>query len=211
MNNALTWNQLIRSCRGWIYRRLPSWSTTWHRKKLAGYERRWGLEQEGFTKEGFFRIFQRRVLIHCRPGSFYELMTGDGLVGSLGVWLEGLGQGWKVESWEHRPTPLASLRKNREKTGIHGSRLTIWSEEERKVGVEGITTRGAKEAAGVCREIRKGKIRPYFVGIWNPTRRPAWMHRLVREGYRLEIVYERIEFYVSVETRRQITEDRWRK
>ena len=211
MNNTFTWNQLIRSCRGWLYRRLPSWGATWHRKKLAGYERRWGLEQDGFTKEGFFRIFQRRVLIRCRPGSFYELMTGDGLVGSLGVWLEGLGQGWKVEAWEDQPAPLLSLRENRMQTRIHEGRLTIWSEKERKAGVEGITTRGAKEAAGVCREIRKGRIRPYFVGIWNPTRRPVWMHRLVREGYRLEIVYERIEFYVSAETRRQITEDRWRK
>jgi len=195
MNSALTWNHLIRTCRGWLYRRLPSWSATSHRKRLAGYERRWGLEQEGSTKEGFFRIFQRRVLIHCRPGSFYELMTGDGLVGSLGVWLEGLGQGWKVEAWEHRPTPLASLRKNREKTGIHGSRLTIWSEKERKAGIVGITTRGAKEAVGVSREIRKSRIRPYFVGIWNPTQRPIWMHRLGQAGYQLEIVYANIEFY----------------
>jgi len=195
MNNTLTWNQLIRSCRGWLYRRLPSWGATWHRKKLAGYERRWGLEQDGFTKEGFFRIFQRRVLIRCRPGSFYELMTGDGLVGSLGVWLEGLGQGWKVEAWEDQPAPLLSLRENRMQTRIHEGRLTIWSEKERKAGVEGITTRGAKEAAGVCREIRKGRIRPYFVGIWNPTRRPVWMHRFVREGYRLEIAYANIEFY----------------
>jgi len=132
-------------------------------------------------------------------------------VGSLGVWLEGLGQGWKVEAWENQPAPLLSLRENRMQTRIHEGRLTIWSEKERKAGVEGITTRGAKEAAGVCREIRKGRIRPYFVGIWNPTRRPVWMHRLVREGYRFEIVYERIEFYVSAETRRQITEDRWRK
>lgn len=160
-----------------------------------GYERRWGLEKEGFTKEGFFKVFQRRVLSLCQPGGFYELATGDGLVGSLGKWLERGGGGWRVEAWEHRPSPLAALRKNRQLTIIHEGRLTIWSEEERKVGVEGITTRGAKEAAGVCREIRKGKIRPYFVGIWNPTRRPAWMHRLAREGYQLEIVYDRMEFY----------------
>ena len=195
MSNTLTWNQLIRSCRGWIYRRLPSWSTTWHRKKLAGYERRWGLEQEGFTKEGFFRIFQRRVLIYCRPGSFYELTTGDGLVGSLGVWLEGLGQGWKVESWEHRPTPHSSLKKNREKAGIHEGRLTNWSEKKRRPNPTGITSRGSVESTALCRQIRNGGIRPGFVGIWNPTRRPVWMHRLRRAGYQLEMVYERIEFY----------------
>jgi hypothetical protein len=211
MNNTFTWNQLIRSCRGWLYRRLPSWGATWHRKKLAGYERRWGLEQDGFTKEGFFTIFQRRVLIRCRPGSFYELMTGDGLVGSLGVWLEGLGQGWKVEAWENRPHPLAAFRKNRPRTEVHGNGLTAWVEEARKTNPAGITSRGSRESTGVCQEIRNGRIRPGFVGIWNPTRRPAWMHRLVREGYRLEMVYERMEFYVSAETRRQIAEDRWRK
>ncbi len=201
----------LRFLRGWLYRRYPAVSRAWYRKKLAGYERRWGLEQEGFAKEGFFRIFQRRVLSHCRPGLFYEMVTGDGLVGSLGVWLEKLGQGWKVEAWEHRPAPLASLRKNRQQTRIHEDRLTIWSVDERKAGVVGITTRGAREAAGVCREIRASQIRPQWVGIWNPSRRPVWLRRLGKSGYRLELVYDRMEFYVSAETRGQITEDRWRK
>ena len=198
MSNALTWSQLVRSCRGWLYRRVPSWSTKWHRKRLAGYERRWELEEEGFTKEGFFRIFQRRVLNRCRPGSFYELMTGDGLVGSLGVWLEGK-DGWKVEAWEHRPAPIASLRRNRPTTEVHECRLTIWSAAERERGVVGITTRGAKEAAGVCRGIRTGHIRPYFVGIWNPTMRTAWFHRMGGAGYQLVLVYQRMEFYVDAE------------
>ena len=211
MNNTLRWNQLIRSCRGWLYRRLPLRSRAWYRKRLAGYERRWGLEKEGFTKEGFLRIFQRRVLSRCRPGLFYEMVTGDGLVGSLGVWLEGLGEEWTVEAWEHRPYPLAAFRKNRPRTEIHGGRLTSWSEKERKAGVVGITTRGAREASGVCREIRKRGIRPYFVGIWNPTMRPIWSKRMEGSGYNLALVYQRMEIYVSAETRGQITEDRWQK
>ena len=204
-------NVSLRLLRGWLYRRCPAVSRTWYRKKLAGYERRWGLEDQGFTKEGFFRIFQRRVLSCCRPGVFYELVTGDGLVGSLGFWIEGLGKEWSVEAWEHQPHPLAAFGKNRPKTEIHGNRLTSWSEKERKAGVVGITTRGAKEASGVSREIRKRRIRPYFVGIWNPTRRPAWFHRMRSAGYQLVLVYQRMEFYVSAETRGQITEDRWRK
>jgi hypothetical protein len=100
-----------------------------------------------------------------------------------------------VEAWEHRPHPLAALRKNRTETPIHGSRLTTWSEKERKGNPAGITSRGSRESAGICREIRNGRIRPNFVGIWNPTQRPVWMHRLRRAGYRLEMVYERIEFY----------------
>lgn len=187
-------NILLRLLRGWLYRRFPAVSRGWYRKKLAGYERRWGLEDQGFTKEGFLRIFTRRVLPHCRPGVFYELVTGDGLVGSMGVWLEGKDR-WKVEAWEHRPHPLAALRKNRPGTEIHEGRLTTWTEKERKPNPTGITSRGSRESTALCREIRNGGIRPSFVGIWNPTRRPVWMHRLRRAEYRLEMVYERVEFY----------------
>ena len=204
-------NKTLRFLRGWLYRRYPSVSLGWHRKKLAGYERRWGLEDDGFTKEGFFGILQNKILTRVRTGSFYELVVGDGQVGSLGIWLERGGGGWRVEAWEHRPHPLAAFRKNRPRTKIHGNRLTTWPEEKRETNPAGITSRGSRESAGICREIRNGWIRPGFVGIWNPTRRPVWMHRLERAGYRLEVIYERMEFYVSAETRRQITEDRWRK
>jgi hypothetical protein len=81
---------------------------------------------------------------------------------------------------------------------IHEGRLTIWSEEERKAGLVGITTRGAKEAAGVCREIRGSRIRPILIGIWNPTMRPAWFHRMRSAGYQLVLVYQRMEFYREV-------------
>lgn len=188
----------IRLYRGWLYRRLPSWSTTWHRKKLAGYERRWGLEQDGFTKEGFLRILQKNMMAKVQIGDFYELVVGDGLVGSLGTWLERGHGGWRVKAWEHRPHPLAGFCKNRPGTEIHGDRMTNWTEKETGASLAGVTSRGVRESAGICREIRKGRIRPNFVGIWNPTRRPVWMNRLAREGYRLEIVYERMEFYRKV-------------
>ena len=190
-----TCKRWIRLCRGWLYRRLPSWSTTWHRKKLAGYERRWGLEQDGFTKEGFFRILQKNMMAKVQIGDFYELVVGDGLVGSLGTWLERGRGGWRVKAWEHRAHPLAAFCKNRPGTEIHGDRLTNWTEKETGASLAGVTSRGTRESAGICREIRKGRIRPDFVGIWNPTRRQVWIRRLAREGYRLEIVYERMEFY----------------
>jgi hypothetical protein len=166
------------------------------------------LEQEGFTKEGFFRIFRAYFLKDNRSGRVYELVAGDGLVGSLGVWLEGLVDGWSFEAWEHRPSPLFSLTKTRLETEIHEGRLTIWSSEERKKDLVGITTRGSREATGVCREIRAGQIRPQWVGLWNPTMRSVWFQRMRSAGYQLELVYQRMEFYVSAETRGQITEDR---
>jgi len=189
----------LRLLRGWLYRRYPPFFPEWHRKMLVGYERRWGLEDHGFTKEGFFRVFQEKFLRGNRSGRVYELGAGDGLVGSLGVWLEELGVGWSVEAWEHRPFPLSSIHKQRPKIQIHEGRLTRWSANERKKDLIGITTRKAREASGVCREIRAGQIRPQWVGLWNPTMRPAWLHRMRRVGYQLELVYQKMEFYVDAE------------
>jgi len=188
----------LRKWRGWGYRWIPPLRGNWSQKRIAGYERRWNLEVEGFTKEGFFRILQRNILARIRVGDFYELVAGDGQVGSLGIWLERGGEGWRVEAWEHRPHPLEAFRKNRPGTEIHGDRLTSWSENERKSCLTGITSRGSRESTAICREIRNGRICPGFVGIWNPTRRPVWMHRLERAGYRLEMIYERMEFYRKV-------------
>lgn len=183
-----------RSLRAWLYRRLPHQFSGWHLKRLAGYERRYGLETEGFTKAGFFGIFQRKILRGLRPGKFIELAVGDGLVGSLGAYLEDLA-GWNVESWEHRPIPACSIRQHRPRTQLRIGRLTDWSQQDAVIQPEGITTRGVREAAGVCRAIRQGMIRPKFLGIWNPTQRSLWEWRLRREGYRLEIVYHRMDFY----------------
>jgi len=191
-------NQALRESRGIIYRQYPVVSRTWYRKKLAGYERRWGLEVQGFTKEGFFKVFQNRLLRDVKVGRVYELVAGDGLVGSLGVWIEGLGEGWSVEAWEHRPLPLFSLKKNRPEIKIHEGRLTSWSANERKKDLVGITTRGAREATVVCREIRTDQIRPCWIGIWSPSRRPVWFHRMRGAGYQLVLVYQGMEFYRKV-------------
>jgi len=189
----------LRLLRGWFYRRYPAVSRGWYRKKLAGYERRWGLEDRGFTKEGFFRVFHDRFLGGNRPGRVYELFAGDGRVGSLGVWLEGVSGGWIVEAWEDRPFPLRAFKKNRPEARIHQGRLINWSANERKNDLVGITTRGSREATGVCREIRTGQIRPEWVGLWNPTMRPAWFQRMRSAGYQLVLVYQRMEFYVDAE------------
>lgn len=187
----------IRSWRAFWYRRLPRWGKNFHTKRLAGFERRWDLEGKGFTTEGFFEIFQKRLLRGLRPGRFVELAAGDGLVGSLGLWLEAADPGWRVEAWEHRPVPERSIRRHRPQTVVHGGRLTGWPRQEAETNPAGITTRGVREAAGVCRAIRQGLIRPAFLGIWNPTRRSLWERRLRREGYRLEMVHHRMEFYRS--------------
>ena len=188
----------IRNFRGWLYRQLPSWGTALHRNRVTGYERRWGLEQEGFCKEGFFRVFREKFLKGGEGGTFLELRAGDGLVGSLGVWLESLGGTWKVESWEDRPIPLRQLRAHRFQAKIVEGRLTRGLSKDLMQDPEGITTRGAREASVVCRAIRQSQIRPRWIGIWNPSRRPVWLRRMGKSGYRLALIYERMEFYQAV-------------
>jgi hypothetical protein len=161
---------------------------------MSGYERRWNLEIQGFTKEGFFRVLDQRVLRGVQPGLFLELVAGDGLVGSLGLWLEGQ-DGWRVEAWEHRKSPALSFQKNRPTTPLHAERLTVWTPSLAAKNPTGISTRGVREAAGVCRAIRKKMIRPVVIGIWNPSRRGIWESRLRPCGYRLEMVWHNLEVY----------------
>ena len=152
------------------------------------------METEGFTKEGLFKILQTRLLAGMGHGVWVELQSGDGLVGCLGVWLEKWGV-WTVEAWEHREWPARSFRKHRPRTSLHTERLTSWKTARNLQNPSGITMRGVREAAGVCRAIREGKIRPLILGIWNPGRKAVWESRLRPCGYRLELVYERMEFY----------------
>ena len=190
-------NQTLRSLRGWLYRQYPPVRGRAYGKKLAGFERRWGLEDLGFTKEGFFRLFRDELDLARASGGMLELNAGDGLVGSLGHWVEQLKVGWRVAAWEHRPQVLQQLRRNRPTTEIHEGRLTSWEGAERWSGVAAITSRGVREATGICRAIRRRMIRPQWLGIWNPSRRPVWFQRLRPENYRLELVWQNIEFYVD--------------
>lgn len=185
----------IRVSRGRIYRKLPAWKSAIFRKKLTGFERRWNLEEVGYTKEGLFTFFCDRFELPKAPGLLLELAVGDGLVGSLGLWMEIGACGWKTEVWEHRPHVFEQLRKNRPEPQIHKGRLTDWMGDFSGNTPTAITTRGAREASGVCRGIRNKVIRPAWLGIWNPSRRPVWFHRLIKQGYRLELVWQNIEFY----------------
>lgn len=189
----------MRRVRAWLYRRLPFGAGAFHLKRRAGYERRWNLEGEGFTQLGFFRILDQRILRGIQPGVFFELVAGDGLVGSLGVWLEEINGGWQVHAWEHRAWPALAFQKNRPLTVFHPNRLTSWSEQGISLPHDpaGITTRGAREAAGVCRAIRQGRIRPSVLGIWNPRRHRVWEARLRSCGYRLQLIHDRMEFYLG--------------
>jgi hypothetical protein len=185
----------LRNLRGRFYRLIPAGNRRIFIKKLTGFERRWKMESVGFTKEGFFGILHEKLGLTRRKGQLVELGAGDGLVGSLGFWLETRVKGWKVMAWEHRPHVFEHLRQNRPDTEIHKGRLVDWMGNFHGNPPTAITTRGAREASGVCRAIRKKLIRPDWLGIWNPSRRPVWFRRLNKQRYRMELVWHNMEFY----------------
>ena len=154
-----------------------------------------GLEKDGFTKEGFFHLFRKRCIQKTHHRIFFELQAGDGLVGSLGLWLERENPPWRVEAWEHRPVPAEAFAFHRPQTLLHRGRKTKWTGSDVEQKPAGITVRGSREASGVCRAIRQKRIRPGWIGIWNFRRNRVWFLRMRRLGYRLACVYERMEFY----------------
>lgn len=188
---------MLRKIRGYLYRCFPAASRSLFRKKISGYERRWELETKGFTKEGFFQVFSKKILSKYPAGFMFELCAGDGVVGSLALWLEKFSQGWQVQAWEARPLVFAQLRKNRPRTKVHLGRLTDWAALPSSSKPSALTARGAREASAACRAIRLSLIQPFWLGIWNPSRRPIWHTRLRRQGYRLAMVWQNNEIYVK--------------
>ncbi|NBT23691.1 hypothetical protein EBT11_03435 [bacterium] len=187
----------LRQARGWWYRQTWGYGRAAHRRRCRGYSRRWNLETRGFTKENFFSLFREKFLRDVTGRKFWELAGGDGLVGSLGVWLE-RELGWSVEIWEHRPIPRQHCRSNRPAAVIHERRSPLWDSEPGAGAWEqpwGVTARSAREAAWLCRAVRRGYLQPAMIGVWNPSERGVWACRLGAAGYRLELVYERTELY----------------
>jgi len=184
----------LRRFRGFIYRRWPGVTREAHRKRMAGYARRWDCEREGFTQEGFLRIMRGRLIYPEDPTSCLELAVGDGLVGSYGNWLESR-LGWKCVAWESRPAAFAQLQRNRPGTlCFPGS--WAWPRDLASSDRPGlVTSRSQRQSSALCKAISGGKIRPSIVGLWNPSARAVWWRRLEACRYRLAVVHERMEFY----------------
>jgi len=180
----------LRLLRGWWYRRLPAFLPGCHRKRMAGFGRRWNLEVEGWTQEGFSRIFFARVLCGRRRGRILELGAGDGLVGSLGRWLED-HQDWTATCEEPRDLPFAQLKGNRPKAEC------IQKMDDSRILRETdlVTCRSGRRCHLVVRLMRKNGFRPRVLGLWNRSRRAAWAQRLRALGYHPILCQDRMEFY----------------
>ena len=195
--NRYVWTGMFRSwlrkVRGWLYRRLPAGFPRFHRLRVTGFNRRWGLEDRGWTQEGFSRIFWRSLLGEKRGGRILELAVGDGLVGSLGRWLESQAE-WEGEGWEDRILPktqLVELRPRMRLWSSHGEWQKSWEQQAPDL----VTSRTHRTNARLCRFLRSTPARPRWLGVWNRYGRGLWALRLSALGYRLVLCQDRMEFY----------------
>jgi hypothetical protein len=180
----------LRDLRGWLYRRLPAGWPSSHQKRMAGFGRRWNLEAEGWNQEGFCQIFWEKALRKQERGKILELAAGDGLVGSLGRWLEE-NRGWTAVCEETQTLPLRQLQANRPQARC------IRLEELRPAcfDVDCLTSRSGKRTSLIFRMMKKEGVRPRVVGVWNRSRRPLWSRRLRAMGYEPVLCQDRMEFY----------------
>lgn len=181
---------LLRSLRGWGYRTYPGWESGAHRRRLAGHGRRWDAEEEGRTWEGFCRLVWHKLLDQWKGALIFELAAGDGLVGSLGRWLE-KNQGWKAECWETRAVPSAQLRRLRPMSSLHSGKIEPAISEKPSV----VVSRSSRTNTILWKAIRDGSWNPELVGLWNRSGRDLWFRRMSGLGYRLALCQDRLEIY----------------
>lgn len=185
----------LRRFRGCLYRLLPASVPGSHRFRTIGFARRWSLEEKGGTLEGFARLLWAKVLNHQTQGRILECSCGDGLVGSLGRWLEEHAQ-WRSDCHESRTLPRRQLSQNRPQAVIHPDLgflrgLPAFPE----AAFDLVTTRSFSSGSRLCRWMRESRNRPGVVGIWNRTGTALWSGRLGRMGYRMVLCWDRMEFY----------------
>jgi len=189
---------ILRRSRGWFYRKTWGGSRNFHRQRRKGFERRGGAEEAGRTMEDWVAFLQLHGLVPPAQSVVVELAAGDGLIGSIGAWLEGQGTGVRCFLWDHRPFPIDDAVRQRPGARVAKSRLLDW----RRADLPGkpwlVTSCCSRQTSRCWQAIRQGLIRPVWLVIWNPTERSVWWRRARRKGYRLRWVHHNREYYQSL-------------
>jgi len=186
---------LLRSVRGWWYRRFPGFLPGGHRLRGIGFTRRWNCEDRGWTQEGFAQLVWEKLLRGKRRGRILECSCGDGLIGSLGWWLE-KNAGWTADCEIDRGGALARLRVARPAAKIHSSLASFGSGGANRIrDFDLVTSRSCRGTSRLCRMMSRDAGGPAVVGIWNPSGRDLWSRRLGKLGYRMALCRNRFELY----------------
>jgi len=188
----------LRRVRGWFYRRSCGSSRGTHRRRRSGFERKSGAEEAGHTLEAWVHFLVRHGLAAPPAAVVVELAAGDGLVGSLGAWLEKENAGIRCFLWEHRSIPLGEARRNRSAARVMEGRLLDWSLAELPSAPWLVTSFCGRQTSCLWRAIGQAALRPAWVVVWNPSGRPVWWRRARQSGYRLQWVHHNREYYRSL-------------
>jgi len=189
---------MLRRLRGWFYRRAWGESRNSHRQRRKGFERRCGAEEAGRTMEDWVAFLRGHGLVVPAQAVLVELAAGDGLIGSIGAWLEGQGTGVRCFLWEHRPFPIDEACRQRPSARVTKGRLVDWRVAELPEKPWLVTSCCSRQTSRCWQSIRQGLIHPAWMVVWNPTERPVWWRRARREGYRLRWVHHNREYYQSL-------------
>jgi len=150
----------------------------------------WNAEEEGRTWEGFCRLIWVRLLRRRTGERIIELAAGDGLVGSLGRWLE-QHQGWKAECWEAGKIPRQYFSRFRPVAILHAATAAVEFSSRPAV----VFSRSARMNTLLRMEMERSGWNPTVVGLWNKSGRGLWARRMRRLGYRLGLCRDRLEVY----------------
>ena len=147
--------------------------------------------------ESWLRFLRGRGMTAAPGAVVVELAVGDGLVGSLGAWLEGQNPEVRCFAWEHRAIPLREASLQRPTARVTAGRLLDWNLGELPAKPWLVNSSCNQQTARVWRAVHQGQIHPAWVVVWNPTGRSVWWRRARRAGYRLRWVHANREYYQS--------------
>jgi hypothetical protein len=189
------WGGLLRKVRGWIYRHWPGSSREAHFRRRKGSERFRDAEKHAFTQESWVGYLRKHSILGEKNCVIVELAAGDGLVGSLGVWLEEKSRGVECYLWEHREIPFQEALRRRPTAGVRAGRLLDWGTTTFPNSPWLVTSRCARQSRQLWRAVGANIIQPKWVVIWNPSGRGVWWHRARQTGYQLYWMQQNYEYY----------------
>jgi len=188
-------SRILRGIRGWWYRQTPGLSRRAHGQRRKGFERPCGAENHAHTQQMWVEFLGQHGLIMDPGAVIVELAAGDGVTGSLGVWLEDRSHGARCFLWEHRPVACEESVRLRPAARVWAGRLTEWRRADLPDRPWLVSSGCSRQSAAIWRAIRQKVIRPGWLILWNPSGRPVWWRRARQVGYRLRWVHHHREYY----------------
>ena len=188
--------KLSRMIRGWGYALLPSWSSSLHAKKRKGLFYRHSETGVLVCQVEQDRIFWEKFLHPSGGGSFLELGTGDGVVGSHTLGLE-LRHGWRGLICPGRGLAGRRAAATRACTVAESGPVPPFP-----AVVDLLVIHRPEEHGEIWNRILSKELRPRWVIVENADPNPSWARRLERRGYLFRWFFHDDEYFECPDPRR---------